>query len=194
MHDEIIKIGDKLNLEDEKLLEELLVIQNNIEYLENKKTYLKDKASKLNIEIESNKNAIASTKGLIIVIVFIMFILSTFSSVLINISALGHILISILPPALTYGITELYVYLQKVLIKQNEEAKDKYELSLSFIEKDLEREKEKLKTKVIFRKPSFKLIKVDTKELYDYKKRYDALINMDVAEEKPKIKKHEYRH
>lgn len=194
MHDEIIKIGDKLNLEDEKLLEELLVIQNNIEYLENKKTYLKDKTSKLNIEIESNKTAIASTKGLIFVIVFIIFILSTTASVLINASVLEHILISILPPALTYGITKLYVYLQKVLIKQNEETKDKYELSLSFIEKDIEREKEKLKNKVIFKKPSFKLIKIDTKELYDYKKRYDALINIGEIEEKPKTKKHEYRH
>ena len=194
MHDEIIKIGDKLNLEDEKLLEELLVIQNNIEYLENKKTYLKDKTSKLNIEIESNKTAIASTKGLIFVIAFIIFILSTTASVLINASVLEHILISILPPTLTYGITELYVYLQKVLIKQNEETKDKYELSLSFIEKDIEREKEKLKNKVIFKKPSFKLIKIDTKELYDYKKRYDALINIGEIEEKPKTKKHEYRH
>ena len=194
MHDEIIKIGDKLNLEDEKLLEELLVIQNNIEYLENKKTYLKDKTSKLNIEIESNKTAIASTKGLIFVIAFIIFILSTTASVLINASVLEHILISILPPTLTYGITKLYVYLQKVLIKQNEETKDKYELSLSFIEKDIEREKEKLKNKVIFKKPSFKLIKIDTKELYDYKKRYDALINIGEIEEKPKTKKHEYRH
>ena len=94
-----------------------------------------------------------------------------------------------MPPTLTYGITELYVYLQKVLIKQNEETKDKYELSLSFIEKDIEREKEKLKNKVIFKKPSFKLIKIDTKELYDYKKRYDALINIGEIEEKPKTLK-----
>ena len=204
MHKEIIKVDDTVIIEDEKgikrelkdktNLEDVLVIENNIEYLECNKEYLTKEISNLTADIESSKTAIESTKMLRIVSVFIVFFISIFASVLIDTTSIVRILVAIITPTLTYGITELYLYIEKVLIKQNEENKNKYELALSFIEKDLEREKEKLKTKVTYKKPSFQITKVDKKELYDYKKRYDALINSGEIEEKPKTKKHEFRH
>ena len=125
MHKEIIKVDDTVIIEDEKgikreikdktNLEDVLVIENNIEYLECNKEYLTKEISNLTADIESSKTAIESTKMLRIVSVFIVFFISIFASVLIDTTSIVRILVAIITPTLTYGITELYLYIEKGL-------------------------------------------------------------------------------
>lgn len=163
-----------------KNLDNNLVVKNNLEFLEGEKSKLETESQNLTQENKEIEKSIKTSKPIRIGGAIVIFVATLFAVELSpELNGIMRALISLAAPGVFYGLAEAYVKLQEKIMSNNCNIIRRNDTAISFLDKDIEKEKSKLKGDITYLNPTFKIEEIDDTEVRNYQERYDALLNVD---------------
>lgn len=194
MNKEIIKVNDKVIVEDEMgnkkevnnydNIEKILESENIIESLEDKRKSILNNISSIQSSLFLSKKGYKFEKSIQIIGTII---LGAFSLIAINGSSytfnlISKIIIFLISTLSFYGISNILVKFGIKTAKMLKNTLYGYEVSLECVEKDLDKEKEKLeklnneKENITLENNQLEIVKLNNEKINDYDSKYEYIL------------------
>ena len=170
--------GPKGECYNRKDLMDILAQENKVDYLEGKIDNCKNSIAAAKVDIASAEELIKPVKWAQAIVTAFTIAGGICVAMFAEFSAATRFIIGLTIPSVGFGIFEIVKQSLSSEIAAAEKKIDYYKYESKFLEDDLAKEKEKKISKVNYKKPSYKLIKVDTTELDKCVDKYSGLHSM----------------